>query len=343
MSRVFQRRRLGKKAQDDSQFNWIFILIAGSLILAFFIVIVMKQKSASDAKFAGKVSQQLNAILAGAKVSSGSVQTINTPEVSIRFTCNDYYIGPASQRLGNKIVFAPEFVEGNELMTWTLDWNVPFKAATFLYITNPRVRYVVVGNGPDAEKLYSALPKKMNKGKLISESELGKVIFDNDIHTRFIFVTSLFVSKTISDTFAAEDVSGLLVDMTNRKFQFMEKTGNSLGPAGTPQVYAEDELMYGAVFSNNAQEYSCLLKRAYNRLNLVSSVYYQRLLSMSKSFEAGSACEGFYMDNSDTTNQLKVLMAAAGSSADMPNLDAAKAKLKEQNKRLQLQSCPMIY
>ena len=101
------RVRRSRKAQVETQFNWIFILIVGAIILAFFTYIVIKQKAASDAKIAGKISQQLNTILVGAKVSSGTVQDIPTPEVSIHFTCNDYYIGPASQRLGNLIVFAP--------------------------------------------------------------------------------------------------------------------------------------------------------------------------------------------------------------------------------------------
>jgi len=152
-----------KKAQvQETQLNWVFILIVGAIILGFFTFIVMKQKVSSEAKFSGKVSQQINTILVGAKVSSGTVQMIPTPELEIRFTCNDYYIGPASQRLGNRVVFAPEYLDGDELITWALDWSVPFKVSTFLYMTTPFIKYVVVDSDED-EKFFNALPDKLNK------------------------------------------------------------------------------------------------------------------------------------------------------------------------------------
>ncbi len=159
--------KLGKKAQAaETQFNWIFILIVGAVILGFFVFIVIKQKGASEAKFAGKVSQQLDTILVGAKVSSGAFQEIPTPEVTIEFGCDDYFIGPASQRLGNRIVFAPAIVEGRSIQTWTLDWNVPFKVTSFLYITAPTIRYYVIVKQIDdkaATEFYESLPAKLNK------------------------------------------------------------------------------------------------------------------------------------------------------------------------------------
>ncbi|HII71286.1 TPA: hypothetical protein HA265_00860, partial [Candidatus Woesearchaeota archaeon] len=180
-----------RRAQVESQFNWIFILIVGALILGFFAYIVIKQKTASEAKFAGTVTKQLNTILVGAKVSSGAEQEIPTPEVSIQFSCTDYFIGPASQRLGNRIVFAPTFIKGNRLQTWTLDWNVPFKVTSFLYLTAPTIRYYIIGPSIEDEKtlqFYDSLPKKMNKQfRTLDEYSSGDILYENDEYVRFIF------------------------------------------------------------------------------------------------------------------------------------------------------------
>jgi hypothetical protein len=334
-----------RKAQAESQLNWIFILIVGAIILAFFTFIVIKQKAASEAKFAGKVSQQLNTILVGAKVSSGSVQDIPTPDLSIRFTCNDYYIGPASQRLGNRVVFAPEFVVGNRLFTWTLDWNVPFKVASLLYITTPSVRYIIISkdaNDRAARKIFEALPQKLTKSIFsLADYNAGLIRDEGDTYVRFIFVDSgqLF---NIPQEFDGVEVSGLAVDTQNSSVQFLERSVSDEGSFTTMGIkyqYLENELLYGAIFADRHDEYACLAERAYSRLNMVSRVYYERLNAIAPS-KSGTACEGYYVENPGI-GDLK--QATSAYPPDYVKIGDAKSRLREDNDYLQLYSCPLIY
>lgn len=347
-----------RKAQtSETQFNWIFVLIVGALILAFFAFIVMKQKAASEAKFAGKASQMLNTILVGAKVSSGTVQEIETPDLSIRFTCNDYYIGPASRRLGTRVVFAPEYVEGDTIITWTLDWNVPFKVASFLYITTPGVRYVVVADdiGPssDARWLYNALPEKLTKD-IIDYAHIDEIVDENDPYVRIIFVNRPIDSTRFPvpiNLVEDVEVTGLAVEMADpvvRRFQFLEKDGDFFSQAPTaPQGYIEDEILFGAVFADDSDEFICLAKRAYARLNVVASVYHKRLNLISPSF-ARTNCEGLYEANpADGNLDLAAMMAASTSyplgGPQIAALLGAKDKLEDTNAKAQLRSCPLLY
>jgi hypothetical protein len=337
-----------RRAQAETQLNWIFILVAGALILAFFGFIIVKQRAASEAKFAGKVSQQLNTILVGAKVSSGTVQEIQTPELSIRFTCNDYYIGPAGQRLGNKIVFAPEYVEGDRLITWTLDWNVPFKITSFLYMTTPSVRYVVIGKtaeDPGAKEVFDSLPKKLNKRMFsMADYESGKVVSDNDKYVRFIFVNvrSVPASFNIPAGFEKVSVSGINIDTVSRKFNFMSRSAAesaAFNQEGSPQTYLEKEAMYGAIFLTKADEYECLMRRAYERLNLVSRVYFEKFNQIAPVYEAGY-CEGNYKNNPEIEDLIK---ATRSYPPDYAVIGGVKDNLARMNKDLQLKSCPLIY
>lgn len=340
-----KRMKMSRKAQAESQLNWIFILIVGAIILAFFTFIVIKQRAASEAKFAGKVSQQLDTILAGAKVSSGTVQIIPTPELSIRFTCNDYYIGPASQRLGNKVVFAPEFVEGNQIITWTVDWNVPYKVASLLFVTAPTVRYIIVGqtsSDKEAKAIYDALPAKLNK-KLysITDYSSGTITDENDAYVRFVFVNPTGVYNIPSD-FSDAEVSGLSVDNSNMQVQFLERSvssPNSFTTTGGKQGYTEDALLYGAVFSTRYDDYACLLTRAYSRLNMVSRVYYEKLNVLGSEWTSTS-CEGFYKDNTKLKSMIDATNSYPPTYAD---IGTGKRDLKEMNEKLQLYSCPLIY
>jgi hypothetical protein len=345
----------GKKAQAESQLNWIFILIVGAIIIAFFTFIVIKQRAASEAKFAGKVSTQLNTILVGAKVSSGTVQDIPTPDLEIRFTCNDYYIGPASQRLGNRVVFAPEFLEGNRLITWTLDWNVPFKATTFLYMATPLVRYVVVGTDQDAKDIFKALPSKLNKGSgTVTLAEYDILADENDKHVRFIFVNQGKSSFNIPLGLQNAEVSGLIVETAKGSqttpaankdtAQFLVKSTSGLITSGGKFEYLEPEILYGAIFSTRQDEYACLLERAYNRYNMVSQVYYEKFNEIAPVYK-GTGCEGFYKNNPKLNSLITATKfdETKTEPVDYSTIKSVKKQLEEMNYRLQLQSCPLLY
>ncbi|NQU78343.1 hypothetical protein HQ545_01095 [Candidatus Woesearchaeota archaeon] len=333
--------RHSRKAQAESQLNWIFILIVGAVILAFFTLIVVKQRGAAEAKFAGKVSQQLNTILVGAKVASGSVQIIPTPDVSIRFTCNDYYIGPASQRLGNRVMFAPEFIEGNKLITWTLDWNVPFKSTSFLYLTSPFVRYYIVGRDvtdPAAMSLFDSVPNQLNK-RLISLSDFELVRDDGDKNLRFIFVDLGRESFDIPAALEDVDLSGLIVDTEGHRVRFLVRSVDALISSGPYYTYTENEVMYGAFFSDNEEMYSCIMERAYNRLNMVSRVLLEKFNIMAPDYESTS-CEGLYRDNPELS---RMIIATESYHPDYSEVGSLKSELREKNQLAQLRSCPLLY
>ncbi|MFH1064244.1 MAG: hypothetical protein V1729_04145 [Candidatus Woesearchaeota archaeon] len=344
MDRIKTFRR-SKKAQVESQFNWLFVLIIGVIILAFFTVIVLKQKTSSEIKFAGKMSQQLNTILVGAKVSSGTVQEIPVPEMDVQFQCNDYFIGPASQRLGNRIIFAPEYLKTNKLVTWTLDWSVPFKVASILYVSSPFVRYVIIGgtaDDPDATKLHGLLPEKMNKQVFsISDYSSGAILDENDRHVRFIFVNQGTVFN-IPQTFSDSEVSGLSLNTNTNEAQFLVRSlsdSSSFTTLGPRHVYNEPEILYAAIFSTNPEEYECLMKRLYERLNVVAQIYSARLNEMADG-GVRSSCQGNYRSNAELQS---IITTTNTYPPAYPLLTAAKTKLRETNERLQLQSCPMIY
>ncbi len=342
-----------RKAQAvESQFNWIFILIVGAVIMAFFVFIVVKQKAASEAKFSGKVTKQLNTVLVGAKVSSGTYQEIPIPEVSIRFECNDYYIGPASQRLGNRVVFAPTFLEGAKIITWTLDWNVPFKVTSFLYLSSPTIKYYVIVPSLEDEQasaFFDSLPPMLNKAMYtIEDYNNGDILFENDLGVRFIFynVASAGSSFNLPPGFQGLDkvpVSGLNIDLSDKNnpvFQFLKtNTATTLNAVGDPVPFYEDPVLYGAVFSDSLETFNCVMKKAYARLNVLSRVYLEKLNALAPLYE-GSSCEGVYLDNV----YLKGLITATEDyPPDYGAIGDSVASLEQWNTKLQLQSCPLIY
>ena len=66
----------GKRAAIEVQFNWIFILIIGGIILMFFFGIVKSQKTVSEKKISGTVRRDMRAILTGSGISAGTASLI---------------------------------------------------------------------------------------------------------------------------------------------------------------------------------------------------------------------------------------------------------------------------
>ena len=78
-----------KIAQISIQFSWIFILIAGAIILLFFTSIIYKQKDISEQKLSASVLNQLETILTSSGLSSGTINAIDTPQLELGFLCDE--------------------------------------------------------------------------------------------------------------------------------------------------------------------------------------------------------------------------------------------------------------
>ena len=145
-----------KRGVIELQFNWIFILIAGAIIFVFFISIVNKQREFSEIKSSGTIITNLESILTGAQISTNTVNIVDMPKVDIGFECNRFFIGPVPKQTKGNVIFSPNLLKGSQIITWALDWNIPYRVTNFLYITDPELRYIIVNNSQNlGQKLYN--------------------------------------------------------------------------------------------------------------------------------------------------------------------------------------------
>src|SRR3989338_1748 len=110
-----------KKGGIEVQFNWIFILIAGALILVFFVSLVQRQETVSNEKRDIDIRSKLSTILTSAKQSTGTLFEIKIPKTEIAFGCNGYSVGGTSPfQLGES--FSPGRIKSasNTIFLWAL-------------------------------------------------------------------------------------------------------------------------------------------------------------------------------------------------------------------------------
>ena len=68
-----------RNAAIESQFNWIFVLVVGAVILIFFITFINNQRKNSEILTASDLLTHFDSIARGATVSIGTIYDIDIP------------------------------------------------------------------------------------------------------------------------------------------------------------------------------------------------------------------------------------------------------------------------
>lgn len=361
-----------KRGVVNVQVNWIFVLVVGAIILLFFGGLVLKQKTVAETKHSVALMQQLDTIFTASTVAVGTATPIPTPNIRLEFDYNNYYVGDydtgIAKTLGqSKIVFAPSLIESRGLVTWSQEWNLPFKVTDFLYVTSPNVKYIIVYDDSDAalkdlaDEVAVSLPDELNLDR-IGIGDISNVVSEGDRHVRFIIFRDVIPNMYIDDSIAANpnaDATVLQVHSDAKlSFYDVDKNGNlvftgeadyvDFNPANALEV--KHPSLYGAIFTDNPEMYVEMMKKAFKRLGFLATIFEYR----TEELRIGDpACTRLYK-NPTSSDPIVIdhfidLGSAADSCAadfvycDKHGFDIYTAGLEAGNKKLQQQSCPLIY
>lgn len=325
MERVLRKLVLLHKGQIELPFHLVFALVAGSIILLIFVVFAFKGFTISKAEHAIDVANTLHLLLTSTEISSKTFLPIeDLPKVKLEFTCEDFSVDGQAKSYRNKIVFAPSSLKTTRLFFWSFDWNVPFYVTNMIAITSPSVLYVFVG-GPGDELmkfLQGTIPRNITT---LFTPTVQNFQPTGHEQTRFIFVNN---DQTIPASFAGRKVNGLRIKGTvdNPDVTFLSERGQPiqpfplLGPA----------LLLGAIFSDNIETYSCNVDKAFTRLQYLARIYDAKQTYLAQHV-TGRSCS--------YTAPLSSLFSSTKQNALKSTVDT----IKQTNKMLQQQSCPLIY
>ncbi len=292
----------------EIQFNWIFVLIIGALIITFFVMIAQKQKQASDRSLAADILSDMGLLFTGQGVSVGREDVLEMPDIPIDVSCTDFSMMGIPKELGQTILFAPSRIEAEELIMWTLSWDVPFKVANFMYMTGKDDKYYVVGKdadcnpepgdnskwGPiiDSERnlqLGEILPKSMDV-ECVPVGNLDALEYEKNPYVKFVFLPSALPPGAslprIPDEFRAARVSILAIDgdisvagWENGGAMLHLSTVREAGSTAyemKPFPAFGTEAVLGAIFASDHETYTCMMERAISRMRNVAKVYKER-------------------------------------------------------------------
>jgi len=192
-----------KNAIVEVQFNWIFVLGVGVLILLFFIGITQWYRGNEERKVANEVLNSLQAILTGAQVAHDTAKPIEIPRVGLSFECDadecssygcassfEFEGTGVSKDTTMDIIFTQEYIKSNFLHAWTLEWSMPYKVTNFFFLSSPAVKYYLVYKDPNkklAEKVARRLSdNELLEFQLIEANEVRYQEYNNEYLARFV-------------------------------------------------------------------------------------------------------------------------------------------------------------
>ncbi len=340
----------GKRGMIGEQVNWIYVLIAGSLILIFFISIALKQKDAAERNAAEESMKNIDSITLQPPRSS---QVIHFPNLELQIKCDSsgrvsLEMEKAQPIYPNEPVFGPQMIKGNDLITMTNEWMVPFKATNFIYLTSNETRYIILHGDAQsksqAEQIFNEMPEQANK-KLVQDTAITNLLNTNSKRLVLIGAGIDPVLPSWAGSMNSKDVTALKItidpvgeveDSTiTGTIIYYTKSSSALSP-GTSVTFVGKAMMMGAIYSQNKADYECAMKKAYKRLSAVANIYSRRSSDLASRMAGVQRpdCTGKY-----STNEMDILKTAE----DPELIKSAKSTIFQQNRDALLASCPTIY
>jgi len=367
----------GRRGQLELTFNWVYVLIAGTVILLFFISLVARQKQVSEERLSGDVVEVMSSILAGAGVSEKTKNFIDASglaDYTLYFSCQDgvgeFGIKDRPARTQNSIdpLFAPREVHSPQIVTWSLPYSMPFKVIDFLMVIPANVKYYLVGNDADFVNEFVNATEGIKRTYV---PNLQQIEPEANLQVRLIDTDGSVIPHSQVpvqlQSFDDTEVSAVVFTGINQ-VDFYQKQGSSWQKLNQKLLRIvslpgeKNAAKYGAIFSADDQIYRCNMGKALNRLEKLMEVYGGKdiasgliggkLQKLSEHYQGdiSSDCRGYLEQNNENTvgalSRLSSNVAACRlqpqSCSELDLIEAAE-KLKQMNDKLRVSCSASLY
>ena len=282
-----------KSGQVEITFNWIYVLIAGVVILLFFIGIVFKQKAASEEKLAGDVVRILESVFTAGGVSEKTKNFIDTSglaDYTLYFRCQEgageFGIVNNPARIENTInpVFAPSELQTKKLIIWSLPYSLPYKVTDFLFITSINTKYLVLGDGNGFADEFMDATEGFTRER-VTFTDLQNINPGAIYHLRIIDLEGVISSLTpIPENLARARTLTAVSFRGDTVYYYQKNTDNEWEELNSNSLVSiislggeRDAAKYAAIFAADAESYQCNMQKAFRRLRYVTEVYAEKL------------------------------------------------------------------
>ncbi|MBI4983359.1 hypothetical protein HZC32_01840 [Candidatus Woesearchaeota archaeon] len=346
---------VNKRSQIEVTFNWVYILIAGAVILLFFIGIIIKQRAVSEENIHREVLQKLETIFAAARVSEDTKYSIDASglaDYTLYFNCEEgitrYGIKDAGLEIEDAVnpLFAPAEISSPKLITWSMPYKLPFKVTDLFFVIPANTEFFVLGENKFAQELLNATREDNDRGTKLNINPIKKL---DDIAVKGKIPVKIIDTEGNSKIYE-KPIPPLLSELENQKVTLVSFIGpnqdkvNYYGKEGATWVKLNSQPLsiisfdeeretakYAAIFSGGNKMYGCEMYKTIKRLSYLNEIYAGKLAEMSVYYEKNSellyaqACKNTLTELKDELQsyqlRVKACLASVKDSKDLSHED----------------------
>ena len=218
-------------------------------------------------------------------------------------------------------------------------------------MTNPQVRYIIIGDSELAKETNRTLPSGLNKEFYKSIQTIEN---KNNYKVRFAFFGNDNINNDVLKNLKNmrdADVTAVKIIGDNEEsgtLEFYQKDDDKWSSPVTSYYLTKSSLI-GAIYADTLETYECNIKSAFSRANLVTEIYMNRasnLIQEGTEDDRQLQCNGFYNTANSDLNTISTASSNLVSEINQGYINAilsAFESLVTQNKNLQLNSCTLLY
>ncbi len=316
------------KGFSSDIFRWVLGMIAGAVILLFFVRFAYQHSTVSTTLQQQELLQHLHDQLTALGASESSTQTISLPKNSeLSLDCRSLSSTSAYVSTPH-IIFSPSSLRGDTLQVATTLWRYPFPVAPLYYLSTGDIRYVFVYDDATFPFVSSfSFPSLFRSQTLhVRQFDFSALQRQHASAQRLVLVfftsipspSSLLSSRQPPIDLFDVDLSTSTITYQNTREHF---------------TYLTDELLIGAILA--PLTFSCQHDVLLERLHSVASIYASKArLLRQKTPDA--ACLTFL---SDAESALETFT----TSSDAYDLRSAHDSLEQSSLSLEKHGCPSLF
>ena len=352
-------KRFFKRGIIESQMAWIFILIAGALILIVFYRIGSTQKQISELRIQAEISSKIRSAITSFSTGYETKSEIETVNSLIKNSCDGISVKNSRPIKLNVFSFEELNPKTSKLIVYSVPWSYPFDIDNLILLIEPETKFIIIENSKYSsviEKIKESFPEKTNIVEVSSfqdalkEETIGKkriILFQQEPNTNsqvdkgtYIIVINSISGKDINNfgeiNFYTSELS------SNKKSYEIVQEGTSYY-LGFPMLLA--------AINSNKEIYDCNFNENLKKLYYFLSVLEERTNQIYTKLPSGSECKiplnnakGIITNSKSKLSEIiKNIDKNSLSNSDITDFYDLIENLRIANSELVLKTCPEIY
>jgi hypothetical protein len=302
----------GNRKGFEMSFGWLFAVIVGAVVIFFAIYfasnLIQSQKDYGNSKSA----KQFDILLypAGTGLEENKLDTIIFPiDTLVTLGCNpagnfgeqiittlssstissNNIQRPKPTTSKDKYLFGKENFNAKTVLVFSKSWKFPFKVADLVYLIDSKERYCFIQTPTNIKKEI----ERMRQENSIANSSF--ILADNEKDCKSVTSTKVCFYFSAGSSFSNSECDYNVNPEIGKIWK------------GSDVVYydpqAQDNALFFAAIFSEPHYYECQLKRMMKRTSALSSVYYEKTVSLGE-FSCGSGVAPLFLEYSNITKSL---------------------------------------